>query len=65
MYQLRGNAISSYILLAPKMNKKGRAYRRSILRQLGHLCLLRPAAFRPPLAKGLALSCYLVFRDLN
>ena len=27
-----------------------------IPRQLGHLCLLRPVAFRPPLAKGLALS---------
>ena len=27
-----------------------------IPRQLGHLCLLRSVAFRPPLAKGLALS---------
>ena len=63
MYQLIGNAISPYVLLT-MMNKKGRTYRRFILRQLGHLGLLRPAAFRPPLAKGLALSRYLVFRGI-
>jgi len=27
-----------------------------LLRRLGHLCFLRPVAFRPPLTKGLALS---------
>jgi len=39
-----------------RMKKKGRTTRRFILRQLGHLCSKRPAAFRPLLTEGLALS---------
>ena len=38
------------------INKKGRAYWKFILQQLGRLDLLRPVAFRPLLAKSLALS---------
>jgi hypothetical protein len=38
------------------LQQKGRTYRRFILRQLGHLLLERPAAFRPLLMEGLALS---------
>ncbi len=37
-------------------NKKAELTKGIILRQLGRLGLLRPVAFRPPLAKGLALS---------
>ncbi len=39
-----------------RQKNDGRARLRSFLRQLGHLDLVRPAAFRPHLAMGLALS---------
>jgi hypothetical protein len=39
-----------------ELNKKAELTKGFILRQLGHLGILRSAAFRPPLAKGLALS---------
>jgi hypothetical protein len=38
------------------LNKKAGLTKGIILRQLGRLGLLRPVTFRPPLAKGLALS---------
>ena len=36
--------------------QKSRAHQRTILQQLGHLLLQRPAAFRPLLTEGLAFS---------
>jgi hypothetical protein len=42
-------------------NNKAEHTKGIILRQLGHLDLLRPAAFRPRLTTGLALSGNLLF----
>jgi hypothetical protein len=46
-------------------NKKTEPTKGIILRQLGHLGLLRPAAFRPPLTKGLALSWDHLFVEVS
>lgn len=46
--------------------KKAEITKGILLRQLGRLGLLRPVAFRPPLAKGLALSKQSInIRDLK
>jgi hypothetical protein len=50
-----------YEISRDHQNKKTELTKGIILRQLGRLGLLRSAAFRPPLTKGLALSGNLLF----